>query len=102
MDEKPEAHELWKERRSFSWVAFLLWMFMALILYFASLGPLLLLQEKEIIKPGNRFLDKYYLPGHWAYEKTPLHTPLGKYFHLWNQTVYDRNGEQLTFPSGLL
>src|ERR1700722_5006984 len=80
-----------KESRSFNWRGVLFWPFLILLLYALSSGPVLMLMEKRHLA-GNQFLNSFYMPLDWAYQKTFFHKPLGMYLHLWTD-VYDKNGE---------
>jgi hypothetical protein len=64
-----------------------------LVLYVLSIGPVWMLMAKGNFSASGRSLDKFYTPLKWAYLKTPLHKPLGIYFHLWAPTMFDKRGE---------
>jgi len=85
------------DKRSFGPSIFLLWFFVILLFYSLSAGPALMMADKYLkINHGViRHEDVYlwfYGPLMWAYEKTPLHKPLGKYLHLWSED-FNKDGE---------
>jgi hypothetical protein len=70
--------------------ALIFWPFVSLLLYVLSYGPVLKYLDGQGMVEG--FASKFYYPVYWAYSDTPLHKPLGMYFHLWDDH-YDGNGD---------
>jgi hypothetical protein len=74
------------------------WPGVLLLLYVLSTGPVWVVYDKWLFRhPGSplvwRFLGFVYLPVRWAYQVTPLHKPLGVYWHLWVPEWYDSKGD---------
>ena len=87
---KPTAER--KPGRGF-W-GYVYWAGAILILYFLSLGPFVMMEEKGVWK--NRrppLLDSLYFPLGWAYMNTPLQKPIGMYLHLWCPQRFANNGD---------
>jgi hypothetical protein len=95
--EKPAETTTPKEKRSINWGALILWPVVILILYVLSWGPVIMMIEKGHISSTNEFLRMFYRPLGWAYAETPLHKPLGMYFHLWAPQYFDKKGDKLVF-----
>ena len=66
-----------------------------LILYFLSLGPVLMMNPKAFISPKYDFVSKAYTPWFWTYNETPLQKPLGMYLHFCVPMCFDKNGNEL-------
>jgi TPR repeat protein len=81
------------ENKSVNWWGFLLWAFVFLLLYALSAGPFMMSWEKGKVSRKGVFAS-LFLPVGWAYKHTPLHRPLGMYFHLWAPKMYYESGEQ--------
>jgi hypothetical protein len=80
-------------------VIWLSWLTAAVGLYFFSVGPVVMLFDKQVIphNPGvANALAVYVRPCQWAYENTPLHTPIGMYLHLWLPDLFDAKGNLLS------
>ncbi len=92
MDEQPATITPKEEKHSINW-GWIVWPCVILILYVLSSGPLIMLSQKELIPQDNGFLTKFYSPLRWAYNETPMHKPLGMYFHLWAPKFIDKNGD---------
>lgn len=82
-----------EEKDSHSWTGWVAWPMAVLVLYVLSIGPVMMMDEKGLLSGGRRsFFQNLYNPLGWAYENTPLHKPLGMYFHLWSKH-FDKSGE---------
>jgi hypothetical protein len=92
MEEEPDTRKAAEQKHSFNW-GFIVWPLAVLLLYFLSLGPVLIMTEKSHILPDNKFVATFYAPLWWAYWKTPLHKPLGMYLHFWAPRWYESNGD---------
>jgi hypothetical protein len=80
--------------RSAGW-GWILWSGLVLVSYVLSTGPITMLEERKLIysnTPPHRLLTILYGPVGWAYCETPLHKPLGMYWHLWTPNAIDING----------
>ncbi len=93
MPDKPETTTPKDEKHSINWGAIVLWPVVILILYALSVGPVLMMHEKGRAPQNSRFLANLYGPLIWAYMVTPLHKPLGMYFHLWAPKAFNKNGD---------
>ena len=91
--EKPAETITPKEKRSIPWTGFIVWPFVFLLLYALSFGPVWMMIDKGRISRANQLVSKFYAPVWWAYMETPLHKPLGIYFHLWEPEVVDKDGD---------
>jgi hypothetical protein len=98
MEQPPEQKPLPGTKRSFFWNYFILTPASVLFLYVLSLGPVFMLMSKGSISTRNQSVRPFYYPVLWAYNKTPLHKPLGLYFRLWAPTCFDKNGNDLPMP----
>jgi hypothetical protein len=98
MDAQPETTMPIEEKHSFNWQAFILWPCLILLLYGLSIGPFARMQYKGSIQDRGRFVSRFYMPLAWAYHKTFLHKPIGRYLHLWNPKYFDKNGDMPGFP----
>ncbi|HZQ45766.1 MAG TPA: hypothetical protein VFC07_02040 [Verrucomicrobiae bacterium] len=96
MEKPAETTTTAKEKQSIPWMSFVVWPFVILVLYALSVGPIMLVMDKGTISFGaGAFLKKFYGPLEWAYDKTPLHKPLGLYLHLWEPKWFDKKGEPI-------
>jgi len=94
MEAQPETTTPIEEKHSFNWQMFVLWPFLILVLYVLSSGPVVrLVRQGRISRSNGVFIERVYGPVAWAYERTPLHKPLGMYFHLWAPKSFDKNGD---------
>jgi hypothetical protein len=82
-----------EDKHSFNW-GLIVWPLVILILYVLSIGPVWMMMDKEYISLPVAFQMKFYGPWFWAYQKTPLHKPLGKYLHLWDSRIFDGNEDR--------
>ena len=74
--------------------SFILLPMLALVLYVLSIGPVMRMRADNFFPAGTGgLLSKFYSPVSWAYWETPLHKPLGMYFHMWVPTCCATNGE---------
>jgi hypothetical protein len=72
-----------------------LWPAVVLLLYVLSIGPVLMMDDKNLIpngSPAGRVLQIVYSPLEWAHENTPLRKPLEMYVHLWVPSLFNRKG----------
>jgi hypothetical protein len=76
---------------SFTWSACCLWMPGVLLLYLLRGGPYMMAEQRGLA--ASPAIQTIYDPLFYAYFHTPLHKPLGLYFHLWRGEVFDKNGE---------
>jgi hypothetical protein len=84
------------EKKSRGLGSYVLWAFVAVMVYVLSIGPVVYLGWKGKLNntPGmNRLLGHFYGPLFYAYDHTPLHKPLGLYLHLWVPRQWDEKGE---------
>lgn len=97
MEKQPETTTPNEEKRSINW-GIIVWSLMILLLYVLSSGPLNTMQHKKqrIWQTHNRFVWAFYRPLHWAYDYTPLHRPLGIYFHLWSDD-FNKYGNKVRY-----
>jgi hypothetical protein len=72
----------------------LFWGALALLIYFMSIGPVIRYYDKRpgLYSGSTKFLEMFYRPVDWLYEKTPLHKPIGMYLSLWSKR-FGRDGE---------
>jgi hypothetical protein len=79
----------------------LFWLGVILLLYVLSAGPLVMMQEKHLIRYNSiegPVIWAVYSPLSWAYYKTLLHQPLGMYLHLWAPGHFDGKGNTTRAP----
>jgi hypothetical protein len=96
MDAQPETAAS-EEKDSLNWRVLVRWLFIILLLYGLGFGPAVRVMNSNLLNPKvDEALDFFYAPMGWAYEKTPLHKPLGIYLHLWAPKLFDKNGESPT------
>jgi hypothetical protein len=81
-----------KEKRFINWGALILWPVVIVILYVLSFGPVVMMIRTGKI-PAESVIPSFYKPMFWAYMKTPLHKPLGLYFHWWDPFHFDKKGD---------
>ena len=81
-------------KRSRGFAGYVVWGFGIVVVYILSMGPAVVLAESRNHKgPICRILSITHGPLVWAYEKAPLHKPLGIYLHLWLPKRFDKNGD---------
>jgi hypothetical protein len=82
-----------RDSRGAVWV-WLCWLGAIVLLYVLSTGPVIMMASKVVIRQGPviRVLIVVYWPVVWAYEETPLHRPIGIYWHLWAPDICDSKG----------
>ncbi len=74
---------------------FVVWPFVILLFYALSSGPVMTMQYKgRHWHSTDSFVLRFYSPLMWAYWRTPLHKPLGMYFHLWSDD-FEKNGNKV-------
>src|SRR5947207_1226423 len=81
------------EKKSRGLGSYALWAVVVVMVYVLSSRPMSMFaarSDREI-----SIITVTYLPLSWAYLDTPLHKPLGLYWHLWSPTRFDRQGEQI-------
>jgi hypothetical protein len=83
-----------RNSRGAVWV-WLCWLGVAVLLYFLSSGPLWLILGKNpsMSKPVVHCVAVFYVPVVYVHAYTPLGTPLGMYWHLWDPSHFDRKGK---------
>jgi hypothetical protein len=91
MEEPAETREETKDSRGFGIYA--LWAGVVLVLYVLSWGPLVRWEDPLVRMGLPRDIGLLYMPWMWAYDKTPLHKPLGMYLHVWCPEEIDKNGD---------
>ena len=80
-----------KRSRGFS--GYFVWLFVIIVVYMLSFGPVVLLWEKRILSPATEgALRIIYAPWEWVLWHTPLYRPLGMYMHLWCPDTFGRDG----------
>ncbi|MGO8930966.1 MAG: hypothetical protein ACLQU3_29270 [Limisphaerales bacterium] len=83
-----------RSSRGVIWV-WLCWLAVVVMLYVLSAGPLVMMQEKQLIRYNTiegPVIIAVYFPLSWAYKNTLLHQPLGMYLHLWAPRNFDSKG----------
>jgi hypothetical protein len=83
MAENPQPTPATAEKKSRGLGSYVVWAFVAVMVYVLSSGPM-------ILNVG--LTSKWYSPLVWAYTDTPLHRPIGLYWHLWWPEMFDRGG----------
>jgi len=78
------------EKKSRALGSYVVWTFVAVMVYVLSSGPVMLLTSKRVVT--TRAFNLVYKPVGWAYDRTPFHKPLGLYLDLWCPKVIDKNG----------
>jgi hypothetical protein len=93
------------EKKSRGLGSYVLWAFVAVMVYVLSSGPVMrLCGERTTLRRGNYAAVVYtsrgyppwtriYTPLDAAYNETVLRRPLGMHWHLWCPGTYDANGE---------
>ena len=72
------------------------WPGLVLVLYVLSFGPVLMLVDKQILRPDGpecRVIEIVYRPVMWAANETPLHKPLIMYLGLWAPSLFHNPGD---------
>ena len=83
-----------EEKDSHSWTGWIVWPVGILVLYMLSVGPVVMMYENGHFSPRlGQIFGKFYAPLFCAYEKTPLHKPIGMYLHLWVPDFLNKSGE---------
>jgi hypothetical protein len=79
------------EKKSLGFGTYVVWVFVAVVLYLLSTGP----AARFEIKTGGAHpvLDVIYAPIGWLNDNTPLRKPLGMYWHIWCPDYFDKNGD---------
>jgi hypothetical protein len=84
-----------RSSRSIGW-GWVLWLCLLLVLYFLSVGPVLVWATKNPLPVGTptyKALVIFYAPLDWAYKRSPVVNKLvGMYGHLWVPERYDSKG----------
>ena len=73
-----------------AWGRYVVLGFVAVLLYVMSSG--LAWRSVPGTGIGPRLLDTVYRPLVWSYQYTPLHKPIGMYWHLWQPELFLKNG----------
>jgi hypothetical protein len=81
------------EKKSRGLGSYVLWAFVAVMVYVLSSGPVYMPVYTSHSASTWR-ADKFYRPVSWAYFHTPLHKPIGLYWHFWRPDTFDRSGER--------
>lgn len=92
MGKTVESNTATEEKGSHSWMGYIVWPSVIVIVYFLSFGPVLMMLEEGRIAHDNRLVWNFYWPLTWAFYHTSLRKPMGMYFHLWSER-FDKNGE---------
>ena len=90
MGENPQPAPETDEKKSRGLGSYLLWAFVAVMVYVLSSGPMIGTYAKGTL---NENLWVLFEPLHWAYFNSPLHKPLGMYWGLWTDGMFDKNGD---------
>lgn len=85
-------------KHSRGWEVLVVWPALAFLVYVLSSGPVVRWDKPLSTSRTWPLIEAFYRPIAWAYTSTPLHKPLGMYFHLWDPTVFGKDGEP-TFGS---
>ena len=85
------------EKKSRGLRSYVLWAFVAVMVYVLSIGPLALMEKKGMLNnPKLRYvLVQAYRPYHYVYANTPLGRPFGMYLHVWRPDKWDRRGDPI-------
>lgn len=84
-----------KSSQGLVWV-WLCWLAAIAVLYVLSSGPVVMVVNRTRIPPASpayQFSMIVYWPLARAYMGTPLHKPIGLYWHLWAPDWYKSNGD---------
>ena len=82
------------EKKSRGLGSYVLWVFVALMVYVLSSGPVMHLDRTHRVGLSMQsWLDYAYAPCGWAYFTTAFHKPLGMYWHIWNPRLFDKDGD---------
>jgi hypothetical protein len=98
---KDKAENPPEEKPSRGFLGLLTWVAAILVVYILGIGPLMMLMDRGIINEEGKIgsaLQAMYTPLEWAHLETPLHKPLGMYFHLWSKD-FDQNGDVKNDPT---
>jgi hypothetical protein len=95
-DPTPEADE--KKSRGLG--SYVVWAFVAVMVYALSSGPVLRWYYDKEYRAGrdgfaHKLLTTVYLPLDWVYDHTLLHRPLGMYWRLWCPVLFTPYGEAI-------
>lgn len=69
--------------------SYVVWGFVVVIVYVLGSGPAMRYDARH---PKSELTGIVYWPVRLVYEYTPLHKPLGMYWHLWCPARYDSDG----------
>jgi hypothetical protein len=75
----------------------LCWAAGIVVLYILSTGPVIMMFEKRVLRPGGhgeRAVQIVYWPVDRANQQPLLSKPLGMYWHLWAPKLYDAQGNR--------
>ncbi len=93
MEAQPQTTTPIEEKHSFFWTGLIICPIIIFILYALSYGPVEVRQEKKVKNAWFlQFSAGRYVPLGWVYRNTPLHKPLGIYYHLWLPKYFDAKG----------
>jgi hypothetical protein len=82
------------EKKSRGLGSYVLWAFVAVVVYVLSMGPMLrFVVSRRPTSATTNIFKWVYFPVGYAYNKTLLHKPIGLYLHLWVPSVFDEKGE---------
>jgi hypothetical protein len=90
------------EKKSRGLGSYVLWAFVAVMVYVLSSGPVIGFYGRQnwyrgqfiSINPGGSLSWRHiYAPLEAAYNRTLLHRPLGMYWHLWCPDVWNKDGD---------
>ena len=92
MNRKSEENS--ETRSRFGATSVVIWVSILVVTYLLGSGPAVwLLAMNKLTPAGERAIWLVYSPVAWLYLKTPLHKPLGMYFHIWAPNEFDANGD---------
>jgi hypothetical protein len=83
MTETAQSASETEEKKSRGLGRYVDWAFVSVIVYVLSSGPVLALSYYEGMHHPALVVWEVYYPLLWAHDHTPLHKPLGMYWHLW-------------------
>jgi hypothetical protein len=81
------------EKKSRGLGSYVIWGFVAVVVYVLSSGPLARYEIKTGTAPP--ILDAIYSPLGWLSDNTMLHKPLALYWHVWCPEYLDKNGHEI-------
>jgi hypothetical protein len=91
MTEKTQPVPETNEKKSRGVGVYVAWVFVAMMVYVLSSGPVMKWGSKQ--KRPYQAVRLAYAPLVWVYGRTPLWKPLGIYWHIWAPEYFDKDGD---------